>query len=75
MKYSVLKLLCRKDVISTGVSRANAVEKSGLATMYPDFSTSAASQPALEMTGILSFLQNIFYSKNQYSEYSSQNTE
>jgi hypothetical protein len=38
----------------------NGAEKSGLATIYADFSTSAAMQPSLEMTTFLSFLQSIF---------------
>jgi hypothetical protein len=54
-----MSLLCRKHVISTVVSEANGAEKSGLATIYPDFSTSAAPQPSLEMTIFLSFLQSI----------------
>jgi hypothetical protein len=48
----------RKEVISTVVSEANGMEKSGLAAMNPDFSTSAASQPSLKMTVFLSFLQS-----------------
>ena len=42
------------------MSEANGVEKSGLTTIYPDFSTSAAPQPSLEMTIFLSFLQSSF---------------
>jgi hypothetical protein len=43
-------MLCRKHVISTVVSAANGVEKSGLVTINADFSASAAPQPSLEMT-------------------------
>jgi threonylcarbamoyladenosine tRNA methylthiotransferase MtaB len=53
------KLYCKKDVISTGVSPlgTNGVEKSGLDAIHPDFSTSAATQPALDMTASINFLQ------------------
>jgi ABC-type Zn uptake system ZnuABC Zn-binding protein ZnuA len=56
-------LLHRKHVISTVVSEANEVEKSGLAAIDPDFSTSAATQPALEMTTFLSFLKSALKSE------------